>query len=74
METLLSVTDLALRLNVSRRTIWRMRDSGELPAAVTIRGCLRWNPETITAWLADGAPHVRKTGWQPKTCGGRNNG
>lgn len=70
METLLSVLDLAHRLNVSRRTVWRMRDAGELPTAVNIRGCLRWHPETVSAWIADGAPHCRKTGWTPKHQGG----
>lgn len=63
MKSLLSVTELANRLNVSRRTVWRMKDSGELPTAVTIRGCLRWRPEVIEAWLADGAPHCRRTNW-----------
>jgi|LSQX01.1.fsa_nt_gb predicted DNA-binding transcriptional regulator AlpA len=69
MKTLLSVPDLAQTLNVSRRTIWRMRDSGELPKPISIRGCLRWRQEVISEWLADGAPHCRKTGWKHDRAG-----
>jgi excisionase family DNA binding protein len=39
-EALLSVSEAAAMLNVSKRTIWRMIASGELEA-VHVRGCTR---------------------------------
>ena len=63
---LMAVSELADTLNVSVRQCWRMRDSGELPQPLQIGGrkCLRWRRDEILAWLAAGAPHVRKTGWR----------
>ena len=51
---------LAALLNVSPRTIRRMDDLGELPAAFLFRGCKRWSIETIQRWLRDGAPTRRE--------------
>ena len=67
---LMTVSELANALNCSPRQVWRMRDSGEMPQPLKIGGnkCLRWRRGEVEAWLAAGAPHVRKTGWHmPET-------
>ncbi|HOD96470.1 MAG TPA: helix-turn-helix domain-containing protein [Candidatus Hydrogenedentes bacterium] len=61
---LLTVNSLADKLEVSRRTIWRWRDSGALPAPVRIGGTVRWRNDVINAWMAANCPHCRKTGWR----------
>ena len=74
MNTLLTVTDLAQRLNVSRRTLYRMLDSGQLCKPITLRGAKRFDPNVVDQWIAAGAPHVRRTGWIPSDDKGRNTG
>jgi hypothetical protein len=51
--------------------VWRLRDSGRMPAPITIAGCkcIRWNRQTIQFWIADGCPDVRRTGWIPPATG-----
>lgn len=55
IEELLSARDLAGVLGVSVRSIWRWVSSGRLPKPDLRYGQLvRWRPETITAWIANG--------------------
>lgn len=63
---LVDVKELAEMLGVSTRQVWRGRDSGHFPQPLQIGGrkCLRWDAATVAAWIADGAPHVRRTGWR----------
>lgn len=53
-ETLMRVSDLAKRLNVCARTVYRMVDSGRGPRAVRVGKRLRWTHESVAAWLAKG--------------------
>ncbi len=59
--SLLDVGMLAERLQVSPRTIWRLRDGGKIPLPVKIAGCVRWRESDITAWIAAGCPDVRRS-------------
>jgi predicted DNA-binding transcriptional regulator AlpA len=55
LEALLSVADLALVLNASRRAVERMRAAGKLPRPDLRVGKLpRWKPETIREWIERG--------------------
>ncbi|NMC21743.1 MAG: helix-turn-helix domain-containing protein [Thermogutta sp.] len=56
---LMPVDDVARLLSVSRRTVWRMRDSGHLPAPVRLGGAIRWRRGDIENWIASGCPPVR---------------
>jgi len=49
---MLTVKQVASRLQISERSVYRMRDSGALPPPVKIRGCLRWRAADIDAWIA----------------------
>jgi putative molybdopterin biosynthesis protein len=56
---LLSVGEVATRLGVSRLTVWRLIDRGEIPA-LRVGRQLRLDPEELNAWLyaVQGSPAV----------------
>jgi excisionase family DNA binding protein len=56
---LLSAKTLAKRLEVSVRTLWRLRSSGKLPEPVRIGGVIRWRTADIDAWVAAGCPGLQ---------------
>jgi predicted DNA-binding transcriptional regulator AlpA len=54
IEPLLSVTDLARILAVSRRSCERLRAAGKLPRPDLHLGrSPRWRTETVRRWIAD---------------------
>lgn len=57
-ERLLTARELADMLNVSVRTVWRLRSSAAIPTPVRIRGAVRWNRDDIIHWLAAGCPET----------------
>lgn len=54
-ETLLTVRDVAARLNCGVATVWRNVQRGNLPKPVRIGGLTRWRPSDIAAVLAKAA-------------------
>jgi len=69
---LLDVAAAAAMLGISQRSVWRLRDSGKIPPAVRIGGCIRWRRHDIEAWIQAGCPDVRRTNWTAPAagCGG----
>lgn len=59
-------TDLSTLLKRSIRTIWRMREEGELPAHIKIGRSVRWPRSTINQWIKDGCPPIVRS---PQTKG-----
>jgi len=57
LPALLSVKQVAVRLNVSKRTVWRLVSSGELIQPIKIGGSTRWRQAEVDAWIA-GYPSV----------------
>ncbi len=57
---LLSAEKLAKKLDISVRTLWRLRAAGKLPAPVRLGGSVRWRPADIEAWLAAGCPEASR--------------
>lgn len=51
MMRLLTIKDLCTLTGVSRRTIYRIRASGQLPKAIRVGGRARWRPEDIERWI-----------------------
>lgn len=52
---LLSAEEVAALLGVSLRTIWRMRERGQLPHPLRLgRQTLRWRREDVEQWIASG--------------------
>lgn len=54
----LTADELAALLNVSKRTIWRMKILGAIPPSVRIGRSVRWQRSTIMDWIARGCPAV----------------
>ena len=54
LSPLMTVNQLAELLQVSTRTIWRMRSSGQLPSPVHVGGNVRWRSVDLENWLASG--------------------
>lgn len=53
---LIGADSLARRLDISVRTLWRLRSSGRLPRPVKLGGSIRWRAAEISAWVAAGCP------------------
>jgi len=49
---LITAAELARLLQVSTRTLWRLRSAGELPEAVRLGGAVRWRLDEIRKWIA----------------------
>jgi excisionase family DNA binding protein len=54
--------EMARLLDVSMRQVYRLNDSGQLPAPLALGGCKRWLRSEVEAWLAAGAP--RRKDWE----------
>ena len=53
---LITAVELARLLQVSTRTLWRLRSGGQLPEPVRFAGTVRWRLSEIKNWIADGCP------------------
>ena len=51
---LVPAAEVARMLQVSARTLWRLRSAGQLPALVRLGGAVRWRLEEIRKWIAEG--------------------
>lgn len=58
-QRLLTVEDVAERLSVSPRHVYRMADAGRIPRPLKIGAAVRWNPDAIDEWIAGGCKPVR---------------
>ncbi len=67
---LMDVEQVSDLLGISPRGVWRFRDSGRMPAPVTLGRLVRWRHADLTTWIAAGCPDVRRTGWKPAACNG----
>jgi prophage regulatory protein len=57
IEPLLITADqVAVLLQISARTVWRLRSSGKLPKPVEVGGSVRWNGEQMRKWVEEGCP------------------
>lgn len=57
---LLECADIAAMLGCSKQTIWRMRDSGRMPASFRLssRQKEKWLRAEIEVWIASRCEHV----------------
>lgn len=53
---LVSAEKLAQLLDISIRTLWRLRAAGKLPAPVRLGGSVRWRVDEVQAWIGLGCP------------------
>lgn len=48
---LLTKEQVAQRLNISLRTVYRLIQTGEIPAPVKLGKMLRWRTDVLDAWI-----------------------
>lgn len=53
---LLTIQQVGKVLQLSTRTVYRLRSAGKLPPPVEVGGSLRWNREHLRHWIASGCP------------------
>ncbi len=59
---LIDAAEFARLLSVSKPTIWRLRDDGKLPPAISLTSqCVRWRRETVLKWIDAGCPAPLET-------------
>lgn len=47
-------------LQVSTRSLWRMRKAGKLPNPIRLGASVRWRRDEIEQWVRDGCPAVAR--------------
>ncbi len=57
---MLDVGAVAAMLNCSTRHVFRLAESGRMPAPVRLGTLVRWPRTAIETWIADGCPSCRK--------------
>jgi len=53
---LITAEELAGLLQVSIRSLWRLRSAGQIPPPIRLRKVVRWRLVEIEDWLAKGCP------------------
>ncbi len=53
-QALMSARQVAELLNISTRTLWRLKSAGRLPAAIRIGKSIRWRREDLDTWIEEG--------------------
>lgn len=61
-QEMLTVEQVALKLNVSTNTVRRLADSGRMPRPHKIANCCRWHDKVVSEWLKAGCPRVDRRG------------
>ena len=56
---LLDVKGVAVLANCSTRHVYRLSDSGKMPAPVRLGALVRWRRSEIEEWIAGGCKSVR---------------
>jgi predicted DNA-binding transcriptional regulator AlpA len=53
---LVTAHEFARLLQISVRTLWRMRSAGHVPSPISFGATVRWRLDEIKKWIADGCP------------------
>lgn len=53
---LMTAAQVARLLQISLRTLWRLRSGRKLPLPLNLGAAVRWRREEVLAWVADGCP------------------
>lgn len=56
LPQMITVNELAATLGMSKRTIWRLLASGQIPEPVRVGGGTRWRLDEIRNWIDQGCP------------------
>jgi len=66
-SSLLTVDDVAARLQVHKNTIYEYVKSGVMPSPMRLSGQLRWSPHAIEEWIEARMPNISSIGSDPVT-------
>ena len=58
---LLTVNDVAKRMRLSTRSIWRLVDAGSIVSPIKIGGSIRWRSTDFNHWLASQPSEEERT-------------
>lgn len=58
---LLTVNDVAKRMKLSTRSIWRLVDAGSIVSPIKIGGSIRWRSTDFNHWLASQPSEKERT-------------
>jgi excisionase family DNA binding protein len=58
---LLTVPEVALRLRISQRSLWRLIANGQIVAPLRIGGLVRWRESDIADWLLQNCPKTSRS-------------
>jgi predicted DNA-binding transcriptional regulator AlpA len=56
---LLTASEAATHLRISKRSWWRLVSAGKAPEPVRLGGAVLWRQAELAAWIAAGCPTVR---------------
>ncbi len=59
LPRLLTVEQVAELLQVSTRTVWRLRSAAKIPEPLIFGGSLRWRAAELRTWIDDGCPQLK---------------
>lgn len=62
---LISAEDLASRLSISQRTLWRLLERGQLPHPLRLGGSVRWRADELRQWIEAGCPAANQDNLPP---------
>lgn len=58
-SALIDAAELARMLSVSKPSIWRWKEAGKLPPAITLTAqCVRWRRDVVLDWIDAGCPSI----------------
>src|SRR5262245_11269209 len=60
---LVSASELAQRLKISERTLWRLLSAGKVPAPVRFGHNTRWRLPEVQEWIDRGCPDCMGRMW-----------
>ncbi len=58
---LINANQLAELLNISERTLYRLKSIGQLPVPIVLGGSVRWRLSEIRQWIEMGCPKKPNT-------------
>jgi excisionase family DNA binding protein len=59
VSAMLDVRAVAVLLGCSPRHVYRLSDTGRIPAPTRLGGLVRWNRAAVEAWIDAGCPDLR---------------
>jgi predicted DNA-binding transcriptional regulator AlpA len=57
---MLTAKQVAQVLNISERSVWRMKSAGLLPRCVVLGGMVRWVRSELLKWIDKGCPGLSR--------------